>query len=205
MVVNGQAAQQDRYPYFVALDHFGGGSLIAPDIVLTAGHCLNQAVRPRVGEYTYSFRDQVDDTVEQFRIVDWERHPDYDPVGGDDFVHDFVLLKLSGPSTRPTVKINRDNRVPASGQEVVVMGLGITSRNPESNERPTVLQQAALNYLPNRQCSRSADRDRPHSSYKGRIFPSHLCTTGGPHNKRDAWYVSYAVFSELCIFVGGGG
>jgi V8-like Glu-specific endopeptidase len=39
MIVNGHDAVPGRFPYFVALQHYGGGVLIAPDIVLTAGHC----------------------------------------------------------------------------------------------------------------------------------------------------------------------
>jgi hypothetical protein len=43
-IINGQNAPQDRYPYFVALfdknDNLRcGGTLIAPNIVLSAAHC----------------------------------------------------------------------------------------------------------------------------------------------------------------------
>jgi hypothetical protein len=39
LVVNGKDAVRGRYPYFVTLQHYGAGALIAPDIVLSAGHC----------------------------------------------------------------------------------------------------------------------------------------------------------------------
>ena len=39
LVVNGEDAVRGRYPYFVTLQHYGAGALIAPDIVLSAGHC----------------------------------------------------------------------------------------------------------------------------------------------------------------------
>jgi hypothetical protein len=39
LVVNGEDAVKCRYPYFVTLQKYGAGALIAPDIVLSAGHC----------------------------------------------------------------------------------------------------------------------------------------------------------------------
>lgn len=39
LIVNGYDAKRGRYPYFVTIEDWCGGSLIAPDIVLTAGHC----------------------------------------------------------------------------------------------------------------------------------------------------------------------
>jgi hypothetical protein len=39
LVIGGNVAESDRYPYFVHFNDIScGGSLIAPDIVLTAGH-----------------------------------------------------------------------------------------------------------------------------------------------------------------------
>lgn len=39
LIVGGQVAQPGKYPYFALVNDDCGGSLIAPDIVLTAGHC----------------------------------------------------------------------------------------------------------------------------------------------------------------------
>jgi hypothetical protein len=83
--------------------------------------------------------------------------------------------------------------------------VGWTSPDWEDPKMAMVLQEVHLNYLPNDQCelaSRSKtkgkdaiedDDDGEVLSFKGRIHPDHLCTTGGPKNKRDAWYV---VFSQ---------
>jgi secreted trypsin-like serine protease len=45
LVVNGEDAVRGRYPYFVTLQHYGAGALIAPDIVLSAGHCRYVTLR----------------------------------------------------------------------------------------------------------------------------------------------------------------
>ena len=48
-IINGEEATEGRYSYAVSLQdkwgHFCGGSLIAPDVVLSAAHCAG-------GEYT---------------------------------------------------------------------------------------------------------------------------------------------------------
>ena len=44
LIINGENAVPGRYPYFTTLDRFCAGALIAPDIVLTAGHCKPDTV-----------------------------------------------------------------------------------------------------------------------------------------------------------------
>jgi chymotrypsin len=185
LIIRGTNAVRGRYPYFVTLDHYGGGALIAPDIVLTAGHCkpLNRhQVQPRVG--TYSFSQGDDDDHEEFDIVKMVRHPGFVKVDDDDFIHDFTILKLSGLSSNQLVKINRNHHIPSDGQDVIAMGMGNTI--PDRDSRAHILQQTTLSAIPNDVCAESVDPDRE-LSYEGRIFPSMMCTTGGPNNERDAW------------------
>jgi secreted trypsin-like serine protease len=184
LIINGKNAVKGRYPYFVTLDHYGGGALIAPDIVLTGGHCKPRKrdnVRPVVG--TYSFKHDKDH--EEFDIVDMVRHPGFVYVNDNEFIFDFTLLKLSGQSSSPVIKINRNNQLPAHEQEVVAMGMGDTA--PDRESRPDILKETTLNAIPNTLCAEAVDPDRDFLTYQGHIFPSMMCTTGGPTNERDAW------------------
>ena len=118
------------YPFFTRVDTSGfpycGGSLVAPDVVLTAGHCLTSDDELSVivnGTDIYSsngpFRYERD--VEYSR-----RHPYFDPITYD---NDVLLLKLSSPvSEVQVVSINFDEGNPQPGDDLTVMGLGNTAR-----------------------------------------------------------------------------
>jgi hypothetical protein len=106
-------------------------------------------------------------------------------LGDDEFRHDFTILKLATKSSHPVVQYNRDPSIPAPGTMVTVMGTGDT--NPDKPSRSDVLREASLTVIGNEQCEESADPDDIDFSYQGRIHPSMMCTTGGPHNEKDSW------------------
>jgi hypothetical protein len=236
LIINGQDASLGRYPYFTTLDRYCAGALIAPDIVLTAGHCkpsILDSVKLHIGTYYFKdVRDRDDDDgfgsgddddddyndshkhkhnkhkkhdddddeddddvsssspsrtrsnlpeYEEYAIVDVIRHPRFKPLGGDEFVHDFTVLKLKDASSIPYVSLNRDPMLPVDGQTVTAMGLGFI--HPEDDARPDVLQEVDLNYLPNDQCELAEDSDE---SFEGRIHSTHMCTFVQPDNTKDA-------------------
>ena len=191
LIIQGETAPKGRYPYFTTLDHYCGGALIAPDVILTAGHCKPSRrdldkVHLAIGRYSFANKKegvsesylQNDITIEQaVRHADWQR------LGDDEFRHDFTLLFLDKPATdTPIVKINRNPFLPRGSQEVRAMGVGFTHADYES--KANILQQVQLNYLSNDRCEQSTDGT---DSYQGRIDETHMCTTGGPDNERDAW------------------
>ena len=172
----------------MTLQHYGGGALIAPDIVLTAGHTKpdrHSHVKPHVG--TYSFQNDVKGVdYEEFEIVKAVRHADWVYVDEDDYIRDFTILKLNGQSKHPLVKLNRDNHVPFVGQEVIAMGVGDYDPNPKKTKVSDVLRKVNLNAISNEECE-LAHSDKRNLTYHNRIYPSMMCTTGGPHNERDSW------------------
>jgi len=194
LIIGGQDAPKGRYPYFASFDHWGGGVLIAPDIILTAGHCNpppEQPVKVRVNHYKFQSNDlsQEPDDDETFSIVTKERHPNWYTISWDEAVNDFNIFKLSGFSKVPPVKLNRNPNVPVAGDRVTVIGMGSTDPNPETFEATaaTTLQQVQLKIMAHDKCEASHDPKRPNTTYAGRIFEDRMvCTSGGHRNERDA-------------------
>lgn len=208
LIVHGADAAPDRFPYFVTLDRVCGGALIAPDIVLTAGHCkpkhLDSVGEVHVGTYYFEADNENDTQVEEddketFALADMVRHPHFQRKGDDEFRHDFTILKLKGRSMLPVVRINRHDQVPAPQQELTAVGLGDLynewadddddhddSQQERGPLRPTVLQQVTLNYLPNEECRLASNEEESYSDPPNRIGSTHLCTFTPPHNDKDA-------------------
>ena len=127
----GENAQPGRYPYTVSLQslsagirHLCGGSLIAPDIILTAAHCIEPLGRledlaVRVGPFR--LREPIEGS-EIFPIVDVALHPQYEEGL---FVFDVMLLKLDGASfNRTLVTLNNNPSLPFVDQSLTAMGWG---------------------------------------------------------------------------------
>lgn len=215
LIINGENAVPGRYPYFSTLDRFCAGALIAPDIVLTAGHCKPDTVKDigqlHVGTLFFDYdRDaataatQQDYDKETFEIVSMVRNEHFQRLGDDEFRHDFTILKLNGYSKQTPIRINRNPNVPSfKGQELVAMGLGDTYNEWADDDddanigdggtddrgplRPDVLQQVTINYLPNEECRKASNGDgESYSDPPNRIGPTHLCTFAPPDNTRDA-------------------
>jgi len=196
LIVGGHDAPERKYPYFAVFDHFGGGILIAPDIVLTAGHVnppLQQNVQVRLNHTRFAETNFVLELPDKntFGIAAMIRYPDYSTISGDENVHDFNLFVLDGLSDLPPVKLNRSRKLPRPGENVTVIGMGSTSPNPVdfAKSAATTLQEVELTVLSQSECLERSGNDpsRPYLSYKGRLFEdSMICTSGGPHNEKDA-------------------
>lgn len=140
-IVGGTPAAFANYPWQVALvrasdaepsrSQFCGGSLIAPDVVLTAAHCVdNPVVRKLPGRL-----DVVAGTAsyaaggERLSVKAIFIHPQWNATTYD---YDFALLKLRSPA-----RIGRPIALQAApvavGERVVVSGWGATSEGGDGS------------------------------------------------------------------------
>ncbi|WP_132881070.1 S1 family peptidase [Tamaricihabitans halophyticus] len=190
-IINGTDATED-YSFVTTIrdaqgQHYCGGALIAPDWVVTAGHCTHLSAKDMSVQIGSNDRQQGGTERNVTKIVE---HPDYDPEPLA-LRRDIALLKLDAPVRQEPIRIADTRTEPSS--PVRIMGWGMTCEDgTDCPEPPTTLQQLDTEIVRDKACTGfepESDTCSEHPSGKAQA-----CTldSGGPviqHNWR-GWELS---------------
>ena len=167
-IINGIDAPVNRYPYTVSLQdgdfHFCGGSLIAPDLVISAAHCSGplSGSSSRIVLNPQKLSDPIE-ASEVFSVEEYVSHPLYQSL--PELNHDYMIIKLTGSSSLPIVRLNTNENLPATGSSLQVMGWGATVA--EFADPDNTLQEVDVVPITNEKCSKK----------RNGVTPDMLCTT----------------------------
>lgn len=152
---------ENKYPFMVSLQYYGnhycGGTLIAPEWVLTAAHCwTNSAGVPYdptiydfavLGEFSLSTNSGYEQRININQV--WI-HPSYKPTN---YSNDVALLKLSSPATInayvQTINV-LDSSYELDWKSGKISGWGALAYG---GSMPDTLQQANVTIFPDSECS----------------------------------------------------
>ncbi|KAK3088468.1 hypothetical protein FSP39_019573 [Pinctada imbricata] len=177
-VVGGSQADPNEWPWQVSLQrrgffntysHICGGSLIAPNYVLTAAHCVDGSSQNSMRIVAGLHRQSVTSGATGHSISKIIMHPDYDSNGAG-FPNDIALLKLSGDvanNKAEIISLPRGTDGFLENPDCWITGWGKTSASSGTAE---VLMEAQMDVIDNGDCA---------SKWRGitgaAILDTHIC------------------------------
>ena len=179
LIIDGQATPPDRYPYAASLlmnnAHVCGGTLIAPDIILTAGHCSGFFDSVLIGLHNILQKPTPKELYGTYNHLIVEQHILH-PKHGNVIMNDFALAKLYGKASFVNpVRINNRRDVPKVNDELIVMGWGVTQEF-ESSSNSDVLRSVNLTSMSNDDCDNSSGMwNGDIVSYSGYVADNMMC------------------------------
>mmetsp|Transcript_1335 Transcript_1335/g.3169 ORF Transcript_1335/g.3169 Transcript_1335/m.3169 type:complete len:635 (+) Transcript_1335:142-2046(+) len=183
-IIGGQESTKGRFSYAVSLEdrvgHFCGGSLIGPDVVLTAAHCVgggSSSFSVVVGRHDLNpgwsgwFSTSEGQSLATKDVI---KHPDYSTTTTN---NDFAIIVLSSATTEDVefVNLNPSSSTPQSGDSVTVMGWGDTNPS-DAVVASDKLRDVEVKVMANSDCEKSSGWVGGfYDSYAGDISAQMLC------------------------------
>ena len=174
-IVGGDAASTDEFPFVAKIIYSGSqvgctGSLIAPDKVLTAGHCVARYDRLSVGfGNTRAIRPD-------YPVARKILHPEYSIQ-----VNDIAILQLESPITTiqpvPILTLEDELRYAPSGGRVAAVGWGSTHPSGDGDLPGTLQKITDIPVYTAEDCKQVLDdlRDQGKKPQAPRIHEKVLC------------------------------
>ena len=148
VIVGGKEAQVGQHLYLSGLRRTAGGSsscggsLIAPNVILTAAHCMGHGLST-VSIGTHFTSGEADG--ERIKVKEEIKHPQNDPQTN---AYDFAILILESDSKYAPVEVSFENV--QGGVPTMVRGWGTTS---SGGSQAKVLMEVGVDAITNDQCA----------------------------------------------------
>jgi len=181
-IVGGVDAGIDAYPWMAALliaeipdpqwAQFCGGSLVAPDVIVTAAHCMEALPSTDLVDVVVGENDLRTVTpAQRIKILGYAIHPGWD---SKNVINDIALIKLSAPLSNHTLKMIEPTQMDGlvAGDLLTAIGFGVL--DDVNFTTPDVLQEVQLSLWDHDACNDVY-------SFLGGINETHLCA-GSPNN-----------------------
>lgn len=187
LIVGGQDATPHEFPFQASIqykngEHFCGGSLIKPNWVLTAAHCLDIPKERMQVVMGLHDRNKTED-AETFEVADIIIHNKYSSSALE---YDIALIELKGNSKQPTIALNQTELriTPVKSTMVWVSGWGMLRSG--GFRLPNILQKVELPLVSQEECNSPLSYDgdiKDHmicAGFKQGGKDSCQCDSGGP-------------------------
>uniref|UniRef100_A0A6S8WYX6 Peptidase S1 domain-containing protein n=1 Tax=Chaetoceros debilis TaxID=122233 RepID=A0A6S8WYX6_9STRA len=180
-IINGEDAPLDMYPWYAGLgEGFCGGTLVAPEFILTAAHCLGQFFENvTVGKFCTDRFDNCGQKKDVVNVIDIIPHPKF-KFDGEDLSFDIGLVQIERTSIAPTrMDLDGVSSQYADGTQMWVAGFGV-DEVPEfvdgtGSSTPNSLQHANVDYIREVACVKSLEGQMVLSNAE-----QFICATSSP-------------------------